>query len=168
MVTYIVLYPLYFLKVFFLVSLILSLFGVCYNPKKILVVSFIQALWDTIVFNNGINLMLGLILMTVCLILLYIIYLKLLPLYGIILGLLSQSLCLALKFGGYSIISTIAYNLSLTPSVLICDIVTLVIEIIIMSIMLAVVKSKKYFLFDICKLLPITSEKGNEAGYEEK
>ncbi|WP_241765556.1 hypothetical protein [Caldicellulosiruptor morganii] len=165
---YIVLYPLYFLKVFFLVSLILSLFGISYSSKKILVVSFIQALWDTIVFNNGINLMLGLILMTICLILLYILYLKLLPLYGIILGLISQSLCLALKFGGYSIISTIAYNLSITPSVLICDIITLIIEITIMSIMLLVVRNKKYFLCDICKLLLTTSEKRNEAGYEEK
>lgn len=168
MIQYIVLYPLYFLKVFFLVSLILSLFGVSYSSKKILVVGFIQGLWDTIVFNNGINLMLGLILMTVCLILLYIIYLRLLPLYGIILGLISQSLCLALKFGGYSIISTIAYNLSFTPSVLACDVATLVIEITIMSILLAVIKSKKYFICDICKLFPITFEKGNEAGYEEK
>lgn len=168
MVQYIVLYPLYFLKVFFLVSLILSLFGISYNSKKILVIGFIQGLWDTIVFNNGINLMLGLILMTVCLILLYIIYLKLLPLYGIILGLISQSLCLALKFGGYSVISTIAYNLSFTPSSFACDVVTLIIEITIMSILLVVIKNKKYFLFDICKLLPATFEKGNETGYEEK
>ncbi|ADL41807.1 hypothetical protein COB47_0484 [Caldicellulosiruptor obsidiansis OB47] len=168
MVTYAVLYSLYFLKVFFLVSLILSLFGICYSTKKILVVSFIQAFWDTIVFNNHINLMLGLLLMTLCLILLYIMYLKLLPLYGIILGLISQSLCLTLKFGGYSIISTLISNLSFTPSVFVCDVTTLVIEITIMSILLTVIKSKNYLVFEICKILPTQSEKGNEVNYEEK
>lgn len=168
MATYVVLYCLYFFKVFFLVSLILSLFGICYSIKKVVVVSFIQAFWDTIVFGNHINLMLGLILMTLCLILLYILYLRLLPLYGIILGLISQSLCLTLKFGGYSIISTIANNLSLTPSVFACDITTLVIEIAIMSVLLAVIKSKNYLVFEICKILPSHLDKGNEVKYEEK
>lgn len=112
--------------------------------------------------------MLGLILMTTCLILLYILYLRLLPLYGIILGLISQSLCLTLKFGGYSIISTIANNLSLTPSVLACDITTLVIEIAVMSVLLAIIKSRNYLVFEICKILPSHIDKGNEVKYEEK
>uniref|UniRef100_A0A7C5V313 Uncharacterized protein n=1 Tax=Caldicellulosiruptor owensensis TaxID=55205 RepID=A0A7C5V313_9FIRM len=168
MVTYVVLYCLYFFKVFFLVSLILSLFGICYSIKKVAVVSFIQAFWDTIVFGNHINLMLGLMLMTLCLILLYILYLRLLPLYGIILGLISQSLCLTLKFGGYSIVSTIANNLSLTPSVFMCDVTTLVIEIVIMSVLLVIIKNRNYLVFEICKILPSYLDKGNEVKHEEK
>lgn len=168
MVAVIALYPLYFLKVFFLVSLILSLFGVCYNNKKIIVLSVIQGVWDTVVFNNGINLMVGIILMTVCLVLLYIFYLKLLPLYGIILGLISQSLCLILKFGGYSLMTSITYNFNCPISAFVCDALTLVIEIGMMSALLFIVKSKRYFLVDMCKLFSDKLEKGNEAGYEEK
>ncbi|MEZ0537562.1 hypothetical protein ACAG39_09995 [Caldicellulosiruptoraceae bacterium PP1] len=147
-----ILFLFYVIKVFLLVSIILHIFNINVNYKRLVTISIIQGLWDSIVFGGSINLIVGIILMSITLILLFILFMKISPVIGIIIGLIAQSVCLMLKFGGLTIISIIDNVTNIFLSKFIVDFLPLLFENLIMGIMLYLIISKKYVLYNIYNL----------------
>lgn len=160
--SFLLLYVFYTLKVFFLVGLILLAFGLNISYKKLLIISLIQGTWDTVVFNGSLNLILGIMLMTISLFILTFFVLKLSPIITLIIGLTAQSFCLILKFGGMSLTYLIIQNNNIYLSKFLFDFLPLSIEVIAMILLFYYLKIKKVVFFNICELIKNITENEQE------